>query len=349
MMGGGGYLSPYDIEQAMYESVDPESWDGYEDEEGIALGEGTITLLGYSFFVKQTPENHQLIARVIEQIRTKSNFDKQVAIEARFLTVSEQFIEDIGLDLDFTWDAGGKFGLIEFNQDHSSSTIAGAIASTLAGNYGSILDDLQVNWLLRATQSRRDAKILNAPKATVRSGETAMINLNKDRSYIASWEFEDITSAGIDQPTKTLAIPIIDMIPDGVNLMVTPAITSDNKYVLLSITTWLTQSEFVSSPIPSPTGEKYPMELPLSEIASLQTLVNVPDGGTLVIGGQKIGNETDVEAGVPVLNKLPYISRLFSNRSKKEDHSVLLILVRPTIMLRDETEAEHLAALEESY
>jgi len=342
-------LYPEDIEQAIVGAVDQESWEWYTGPDGVARGEGTIALLGYSFFVKQTPDNHKIIKKLLDDIRKESNFDKQVAIEARFLTVSEQFIEDIGLDLDVTYDAGGKIGLIEFNQEHAGATVAGTIASTLAGTYGSILDDLQVRFLLRATQSRRDSRTLTAPKVTVRSGEMAMINVTKDKTFIGSWEFEDITSAGIDQPTKTLATPITETIPDGVMLMVTPAITADHKYVLLSITTSFTQTEFAKSPIPSPTGEEFPMELPLSEIAEIQTLVNVPDGGTLVIGGQKVGSELDVEAGVPVLGKVPVVGRLFRNTSKKEDHSVLLILVKPTIMLRDETEADHLAAIQEEY
>jgi type II secretory pathway component GspD/PulD (secretin) len=73
----------------------------------------------------------------------------------------------------------------------------------------------------------------------------------------------------------------------------------------------------------------------------------VPDRGTLLIGGQKIKTHAEVESGVPVLSKVPYVGRLFSNRSKSEQTKVLLILVRPTIVYPEETEAEHVSALGE--
>jgi hypothetical protein len=39
---------------------------------------------------------------------------------------------------------------------------------------------------------------------------------------------------------------------------------------------------------------------------------------------------------------------LFSNRSKIKDSQILLILVKPTIVLREEKEAEAIAATENS-
>ncbi len=50
--------------------------------------------------------------------------------------------------------------------------------------------------------------------------------------------------------------------------------------------------------------------------------------------------------GVPVLSKIPLVGRLFSNRSTIRDNKILLILVKPTIILQEEREADALAALE---
>jgi len=74
--------------------------------------------------------------------------------------------------------------------------------------------------------------------------------------------------------------------------------------------------------------------------------VSVPDGGTLLLGGQRITAEVEKEAGVPVLSKIPVVGRLFSNRTKVKDHKILLILVKPTIILQEEREKEAIAALE---
>jgi general secretion pathway protein D len=79
------------------------------------------------------------------------------------------------------------------------------------------------------------------------------------------------------------------------------------------------------------------------------TRVSVPDGGTLLLGGQKITAEVEKEAGVPVLSKLPIVGRAFRNYSKIKDHKILLILVKPTIILKEEAEAKAVAAMESQY
>ena len=45
-------------------------------------------------------------------------------------------------------------------------------------------------------------------------------------------------------------------------------------------------------------------------------------------------------------NKIPFLGRLFSNRTKVKDNRILLILVKPTIILQEEAEAEAIAAME---
>ena len=49
---------------------------------------------------------------------------------------------------------------------------------------------------------------------------------------------------------------------------------------------------------------------------------------------------------MPVLSKIPIIGRLFTNRSKIADQKILLILVKPTIILQEEADAEAIAAME---
>jgi type II secretory pathway component GspD/PulD (secretin) len=72
----------------------------------------------------------------------------------------------------------------------------------------------------------------------------------------------------------------------------------------------------------------------------------VPDGGTLLLGGQTVTTETEKETGVPVLSKIPIIGRAFSGQSKVKDQQILLLLVKPRIILMHETDQEALAEAE---
>jgi type II secretory pathway component GspD/PulD (secretin) len=338
-----------DIVEIIYESIDPVTW--YE-----AGGEGTIRPYGdppRSLIIKQTPANHQLIEQLLKDLRDALNLGNQVAIEARFLTVSEEFLEAVGLDVDFRFNnPGGKWGVIDFQQGHSgaaSSAITsggGNIAAAITGNYGAIIDDLQAAFLIEATQSREDSRSLTAPRVAVLNNERASITVQTERDYIADWEFEDITVAGEGQPVRTIADPQPDTIFDGVVLTVTPLIMPDKKHVLLRVTTWFTKSDFSEFDIPSPLAEPYKIQLPTLEVADIKTRVHVPDGGTLLIGGQKISRDQKWEEGVPVLAKVPVFGRLFRNRGKFKDHEILLILIKPRIMLSKEVEAEATGSLE---
>ncbi|HAL45805.1 MAG: hypothetical protein A2Y12_14355 [Planctomycetes bacterium GWF2_42_9] len=353
-----------EIVTIIQETIAPESW-------LINGGEGTVTRTAndYRLIISQTPQIHLQIQKLLDDLRASKG--EQVSIEARFLFVTENFLEDIGIDTNFLIKTGGSFSDdIGILQDSSSFTqasatgVPGSIGGAANGaNIGAALpggglgrlglslfnDDLQLSFLIRATQAHRDAKVLTAPRLTVISGERANINLQKSAAYISDYEFEDITSSGDDQPTRVIANPESEYAVGGVTLNITPIISDDKKYVNLLIVTQYQQFNLDTLfPVFSDTtGEKFFQTLPTYETSLVQTHVNVPDGGTLLIGGQKLGAEINREAGVPGASKVPIIGRLFSNRSKVKDQEVLLILVKPTIIIKAEAEEEFFAPLRE--
>ena len=93
---------------------------------------------------------------------------------------------------------------------------------------------------------------------------------------------------------------------------------------------------------PAPGGTIQEPEIQITEV---KTTVSVPDGGTLLLGGQTLSGETEKEAGVPVLSKIPFLKRLFTNRSMAKDEQILLILVKPTIIIEKEIEQKQFPLL----
>jgi len=350
------------------QTVEPESW--YE-----AGGEGSIAFYERKkLIIYQTREVHNQIGKLLEELRKA--LGHQVAIEARFLLVGENFLEDIGLDIDFAWNVGGRIGLLEFQQNSSAiasptdTGITGSLAPTMVtelgeglaamsatGGYGNLLlNDLEVSVILRATQAHRDAQSLTAPKVTVLSGEMASLRVQRVRRYPYDIEIdiEEIGQFGD-------YIYTIDTEPGaiitGSLLNITPIITPDKKHVLLNIVTEL--RDFLGwqpYPIQLPIlgvgavgGDVYEILYPETEISRVETRVSVPDRATLLLGGQRLTVEIEREAGVPVLSKIPFLGRLFSNRSKVKDNLILLVLVKPTIILLEEAEAEAIAAMENNF
>ena len=279
----------------MIQEIETDSW-------YAAGGKGTVRVWDTSLIVVQTAEVHKQIAEVIEKLRLSMGLGQQVAIEARFLLVSESFLEDIGFDVDFALtNLGGSWDPIVVQQD-SITTTSGAetnTALTAQGAYGGILDDLQVQFLVKATQESTNGRSLQAPRVTVLSGESASLSVTTDQSYISNVTADQSTSSGGDNaPVTTTLQQDISTITSGVILNVTPTISSDKKYVVLRITTNVTNvislEPYTSIVASSSGGAPIPATIyvPTLQITQVQTRVSMPDKGTLLMGGQKITDET---------------------------------------------------------
>jgi type II secretory pathway component GspD/PulD (secretin) len=348
----------YTIQQ----TVEPDTW--YE--EG---GEGRIDQFSESkLVIYQTPEVHAQIRDLLELLR--ADLGQQVAIEARFLLVDENFLEDIGLDVDFVnIPLFGNWTDMTVLQNSSAHTVpspshnissslargqAFAAPSAVTGvSYNAGLDDLQVEMVLRATQAHANSRQLSAPKAVVLNGESATMRVQTTRRIKTESTFNTETLALSDNVSTQVWWweSGNEDIDTGVQLSITPAITSDKKYVLLRITARLvdllaTTPETAIGFTPGGNLVQDVYQLPTTQVSSIQTRVTVPDRGTVLMGGLTLTAQRDIESGVPVLSKVPVVGRFFSNRSSVRDKQILLIMVKPTILLKEETEADAIAAME---
>jgi len=379
-MYGGGMGGPLteqerqdralELMELIEDTIVPDSW--YD-----AGGEGTITSYqGKKLIVLQTREIHNQIEELIKGLRKA--LGNQVSIEARFLLVSENFLEDIGLDIGLAYRPGGKWlSPIVFEQGTYGTVVPEA--TKVQGSWGEItpslsvggpgggrvtwgstaapvMDDLEVWFLVRATQAHRDATSLTAPKVTVLSGESASLTVQRQVPYALPPDVQTGVSAGAFPGGGYQTGGIfqnINWTPTGSALNITPTISPDRRHVLLDIVTNLQDIlSFRTLTVEGPVGTEgevveYNMVVPETETSQVMTRVTVPDGGTLLLGGQRVTAEVVKEAGVPVLSKIPLLNRVFSNRSTVKDQKILLILVKPTIILQEEADAEAIAAMEE--
>jgi general secretion pathway protein D len=338
-----------EITDLIKETVDRESW---TDNGGTV---GSLKFLSGQLIVTQTPENHRALVGLLDKLRETRAI--QVSIEARFLTVTRNFLEDIGVDLDFFFNINdiNKFSPISVQQNSQAFTAApttqvpgsiGAGAQPAMQIQGSFLDDFQVNFLIRATQASQNSSIVNAPRVTVFNSQRAFIIVAQQQAYVS--DLEAITAEGVG-----LFQPVVDTVPSGVQLLVQPTVSADRKYVTLSLQPQLAQlldlatfsvGSIATNPGTVPGGGGGTtfgignIQLPLLSITAVNTIVSVPDGGTLLLGGQTIVGEVEVEEGVPILSKIPLIKRLFTNKSRAKDEQILLILVKPSIIIQREIE-----------
>lgn len=213
------------------------------------------------------------------------------------------------------------------------------------------LSDVQVFMLLEAAQGDRRTAVMQAPKITVFNGQTATITVT-DSAFFLLGVTANVTGFGnlFFSPTQT-------PLPLGVTMTVTPVVSADRRFVRLNMSPTLTNLSSTNVPlipvqIPIPTfvfgpgvgGTAGPPEhifqmffqQPTVTTIAVDTTVNVPDGGTVLMGGLKTLSEARNEFGPPILSKIPYINRLFRNIGYGREAQSLMIMVTPRIIIQEE-------------
>jgi type II secretory pathway component GspD/PulD (secretin)/tetratricopeptide (TPR) repeat protein len=339
----------------------------------------SIQELNGNFIVKSTPHNHREIAALLTKLRESRAM--QIAVEARFLLVDTNFLEDIGVDFDVQYTGlSNKWGPLRFAQD--SISIANPVNTGLPGSFGintgssglgtfingsgfastgramdlnvSFLDDFQVNLMIRATQSTKRSISLTAPRITFFNGQRAFVVVARQVTFVS--DLEPVSNTGGFDPT-------LSIVNAGAVLDVEGTISADRRYVTLTVRPSLAsvvnireipqvaltdQAVFQNDNQNNNQGNQPEqrlttafIEAPELELTQAAATVSVPDRGTLLMGGQRLMADVEIESGVPVLSRIPFLNRFFTNRSHVKDERSLLILIKPTILIQGELEEDH--------
>ena len=168
--------------------------------------------------------------------------------------------------------------------------------------------------------------------------------------------------------------PIITILPEGTNLNVTAVVSEDRRFVRLQLVPFFSQVtdvntftfdgsvtteqttesvlddllDIVDGGINADLGDEelttttqgITIQLPVLSFTTISTVVSVPDGGTVLLGGVKRINESRQESGVPFLSNLPYVNRLFKNVGIGHETSNLMMMVTPRIIIQSEIEED---------
>lgn len=255
--------------------------------------------------------------------------------------------------------ATNGFAPIAFNQNSFDpenglvNTLAEFDAASFAGLATSVspalslgiqfLDDIQVDLLIEATQADKRSVVLTAPRLTLFNGQRAWVAVARQEVYVSGLTPVTGDASGAFEPQT-------DVLYDGFVLDVEAVVSADRRYVTMNVIA--EQSEILAIEQKGPFGgaagggglaggsdtfEGF-IEAPIIQVQLVYTTVSVPDKGTILLGGQRKVSEVEVEAGVPVLSKIPFINRFFTNRVTAKNEETLLILIRPEIIIQQEKE-----------
>jgi type II secretory pathway component GspD/PulD (secretin) len=198
------------------------------------------------------------------------------------------------------------------------------------------LDDIQVDFLVQATQASASTRTLIAPRLTLFNGMEANIQNGNLLNYISELTFVPGTGGAAGSTVSGGYTATIETLQLLTTLDVIAVVSADRRYVTMQLTPSI---QSLNSMTNFPLGNNGDfVQLPDVQVSAISTIVTVPDGGTLLLGGQRNMEEIERESGTPGLDKIPVLNRLFSSRGKIREEKTLLILVRPKIIIPREEE-----------
>jgi type IV pilus assembly protein PilQ len=283
--------------------------------------------------IRDIPSTIPVIDNLIRQLDRKS---QQVEIEARVVSASRSFAEDIGTQLGFAGQATG--GRSVFGGDPAvgcSGVLGGLVSSPLvcgdgtqsgngitkgtplntnfpAGTPSSGLSfshrspNFAVDFFITMAESKGVGKLLSKPKVITQNNEKATVKQG--------------TKIPIQTTiNNTISVQYIDAV---LKLEVTPQITAEGT-IFMDV---LVENTQIDQGIPRIQG------VPALDTQAAETKVTVADGGTVVIGGVIISSQRVDINQTPIVGSLPLIGNLFKRRSVNTSSQELLFFLTPRII-----------------
>ena len=267
----------------------------------------------------------------------------------------------VTIGLDPTGQPTADFDL-SFNQDTFTAAVPqfGGFDPATAANFGfAILGEIEAFFVIQAAQGDTRTNVMQAPKVTLFNGQQAFVSDTSQTPFVTSVVPVVGDFAAAHQP-------VIIVLTEGTSLSVQAVVSPDRRFVRLTIvpffskiddvqeftfegTTSSNSSQTSVDPdvdgamgVESENEETFTsgttVQLPTFSFVTVTTTVSVPDGGTVLLGGVKRLSEGRTERGVPMLNKLPYVNRLFKNVGIGRETQSLMMMVTPRIIIQEEEE-----------
>jgi len=273
----------------------------------------------YSLIVYANKENQQWISNLVKQL---DEYRPQVLLDVTLVEVTKMDEFNYDLDVissfpDLTETSGLTDVITDLSEarrdrfiDLQSSSGAGT------GFYG----DRHINALLDAVQKKNYGRILARPKLLVNDNEPGKIDATES-TYVARKETSYIPGA---QQGSSIPVDkeIFEKYDAGITLDIEPHISKGDQ---LRLTITMSRTDFRMGAVT--TGK--PPDQVKSEVT---TVVTVPNGTTIILGGLERLKQSKGGTKVPLIGDIPLIGGLFRSAANTDEQSRLYVFVKAHIL-----------------
>ena len=242
----------------------------------------------------------------------------QIRLEAKIVEISTDRVKDLGLSFAnaakiengiVTLGSSGVFGI---GQSFTNSRDPG---SSRIGDYAPI------NATLNALISNGEAKILSQPSMVTMSGEKADILVGGEIPIPVSNQNGQVT---------------VEWRSYGIKLHIEPVVDESDR-ITSKVMAEVSSLDWNSSVAVNTNG----LSIPALRSRKAETVISLPSGNTMAIGGLLSSEESRQVQKIPLLGDLPILGQFFRNTTTSRDRKEVIILITPTLV--DETTALHIS------
>lgn len=275
--------------------------------------------------VRATEKQHEEVYEFIETVRTRALY--QVLIEATIVEVALSDRYQSGVD----WSLLGRDNnQINFVQNLTGLNLNNAPSNVLTIDKSNGADGVAAT--ISLLNQFGDTTVLSSPKIMALNNQTAMLRVVDSRIY-----FTIEVEPGFPGTATSPAIPptfnsIINTVPVGFTMSVTPQISEGDKVTLNVRPTISRILRFVNDPNPALSSANVINSIPEIQIREIESIMQVDSGQIAVLGGL-MQDTVDLSAqGLPGANRLPGIGNLFNYRDENKVKTELIIFIRPIVI-----------------
>jgi len=296
---------------------------GEADKERLTLGtdrvgslmkqlEEEVTVVGdessNKLVISTSPRYMQSVLKIVEEL---DQTPPQVMIQVLLAEVSVDSSEQWGMDIRV-----GPFG--------GDGTVIGSAAqgvgvATALGVPNLSVTSADFGVLIRALELQGKLEILSNPQVLANNNKTAEIKV-----------VDDIGLAGDTQRTSSFdaIVSTVERQDVGIILKVTPSISSDG-FVRMEI------SPEISALTQRTTQINRDQTAPIISKRTVETVVTVKDGQSVVIGGLIASTDEQRRSTVPILGEIPILGLPFRTKQSEMRKTELLVVLTPRVIPTD--------------
>jgi type IV pilus assembly protein PilQ len=300
----------------------------------VSTDQRTNTLI-----LKDTASNIERIRKLIAELDIPV---RQVLIEARIVIANDEFSKSLGVkfgasksfnqppaffsttqpNLHVQKDGTRTFSVEDANDeflnvggrrpgdllvDLAAANPWGALGATVL-KLGDYLLDLE----LSAMQSDKKGEILSTPRLLTSDGAKALIKQGKEIPYVSQQQGGAGSATTVSFKEALLLLEVTPHIAPDDNVIMDLKITKDDVGALFTASAGNTN--------------------PAIDKRELQTIVQVNNGETVVLGGVYEENKTDDVDKIPFFGDIPGVQHLFRRTNKEDKKKELLVFVTPKVV-----------------